>query len=508
MGKKNKFTLTGNNLDIDTLVDLANSAHCEVNLSPDGLDDMVRAREIVDQKISSEQPIYGLTTGLGSRVSEQLSQEQLVEFSYQTLRGRGHSLGTPLNRNMVRAAMIVRLNTLLSGAPGTSLQVALFIRECLNNNLIPLINNIGSIGASDLCWGATMGLAFIGEGKMITESGSIMDSKTALKKAGMKPLVLGPKDGLALANHASFSAALSATALQHATLLIRLIQCTAAVSMEAFRANLSPLNTIELGSTVQPGCAQAAGQLSSLLEGSVLFEENQWRKIQDPLSFRNIVQVHGAALSALEFARDTVNLELNACTDNPVVDLENHNIISSGGYYSAHITLVLETVCRALDQVVVTQLARMTKLLSNRHSELPQYLAVPGADSNGFAPTLKLAEALVAEIKQLFTPVMLWPSINADGVEDIQNHAPLRAKSLDQAIELATKLCAMELVISCQGLELRGDIDKAPAGVLNIYQGVRSVVATFEQDRPLGEDIENLAEYLGSDKFPIQNLSA
>ena len=494
-------TLDGSNLSIDVLLALARCDDGAIRIADDGRLRMTRSREVVEEMLDSQEPVYGLTTGLGAKVTQKLTSEELVEFSYQTIRGRAHSLGKPLSKWQVRAAMIVRLNTLLLGSAGASPAVADFIVTILNNNIYPVIGNIGSIGASDLCWGATMGLAFIGEGEFSDQSGNRRSAAAMLEQLRMAPLILKPKDGLALANHSSFSAALSAIAISQAASLLNSIQSATALTMEAYRANLSPLDATVQSIAPQSGPVHAADRLRWLLEGSRLFVAGQPRKIQDPLSIRNAVQVHGAAYMALEFAQKIVDCEINSCTDNPIVDIEQKRMISSGAYYSAHLTLAVETVSRALDQVVVTQLARMSKLLSNQHTGLPQFLAQPDANSNGFAPTMKIAEALVAEIRKLLMPVSIWPSVNANGVEDIQSHAPLAAKSLGEAAKYCHQLCAMEMIMASQALELRQAVSDAPARVLSLYHAVRQVVSKLDEDRPMGADIENLAQAI--EKHPI-----
>jgi histidine ammonia-lyase len=231
------------------------------------------------------------------------------------------------------------------------------------------------------------------------------------------PLALGPKDGLALINHSGFSAALSAFAVRDAKGIYDAIQLATAMSLEAFRANLSPLDKFVQRTNPQPSHNETASQLRDILKGSRLFSETGPREIQDPLSIRNVVQVNGTILAAIIFAKNIVEIELNACSDNPVVDIEAGRIISGGGYLSAHLTLAVETVSRAINQMVAAQLSRMSKLLANRHTGLPQFLALPESSSNGFAPVMKVAEDLVAQIKKLLCPVEFWPSINADGVE-------------------------------------------------------------------------------------------
>ena len=490
------FILTGKNLDIETLGELAHDVSKAVSTCPDGQKKLIEARQVVEQIIQQKKPVYGITTGLGSKVTELLSEEELVSFSYQTIRGRAHSLGDPLPESVVRAAMIIRLNSMMLGASGASPELAIFLSEVINRNLIPVIGNIGSIGASDLCWGASMALSFIGEGEMLGANDEHLPADSVLSKSGLLPLKLKPKDGLVLSNHSSFSSALAALAAGQCKQYLHNANCAAAMSMQIMRANLSPLDEFVVEISADCGASTVAKAIRSLLLDSELNNLDLARKIQDPLSIRNTVQVHGTLQTALDFAIPLINQQLNASTDNPVVDIEKNRVVSSGGYYSSQLTLATETLGRALEQVIVTQLARISKILSQRHSGLPQFLALPEANSNAFAPTLKLAESLVAEIKKTLAAVDYWPSINAEGVEDIQNHAPLSAKSLTHALHLSEKLCAMELIMACQGADLTDRNSTLPAALFSIYKRVRSIVPVLQQDRPMGKEIEMLAELI------------
>jgi histidine ammonia-lyase len=213
-------------------------------------------------------------------------------------------------------------------------------------------------------------------------------------------------------------------------------------------------------------------------------------------------------LSALKYSRSTVNAELNSVSDNPVVDVDAGQIISSGGYFSSELALCLEYLARSLDMAATTQLARLSKLASSRYSGLPQFLARPGAHSNGFAPVLKIAEALVGKIKRCLVPVQLWPSISADGVEDILSNAFERGQSLRLALEYTRSLSAIELIMAAQALELAGRNDNAPLNIKNLLTATREIVSPLDQDRPMGNDIENLAAAVCLESFPLVDHAA
>ncbi len=450
----------------------------------------------------------GLTTGLGAQAGETLSCQQATDFSYQTVRGRAQAVGDPLPVEIVRGAMIARINTMMIGASGGSASIADFLVLCLNRNITPVVGELGSVGVSDLCLGASMGLALIGEGQMYSQSGQVEAASSILESESIPPLVLGPKDGLVIANHACFSTSMAAFAVDDANRQFNLLQACAAMTMEAIRANLSPIHESVVSMGQHDGQHRTANHLGRLLEGSGLKDFTQAARLQDPLSIRNVVQVHGGMLSALIFSRSTVNAELNSVSDNPVVDVDAGQIISSGGYFSSELALCLEYLARSLDMAATTQLARLSKLASSRYSGLPQFLARPGAHSNGFAPVLKIAEALVGKIKRCLVPVQLWPSISADGVEDILSNAFERGQSLRLALEYTRSLSAIELIMAAQALELAGRNDNAPLNIKNLLTATREIVSPLDQDRPMGNDIENLAAAVCLESFPLVDHAA
>ena len=491
--------LTGNDLSAESLEDVAHG-RAGVEISPEGLHRMEAARVLVDRAVTQGQPVYGVTTGLGARVGEVLSGAALRDFSRQTIRGRAHAVGTPMPSAYVRAAMTVRLNTLLKGAAGASPQTVKILDACLAAGLTPVVGETASVGAGDLVWNATWALALMGEGPIADASGTVNAGNESLAKAGIAAFDPGPRDGLALANNSSFSAALAALGVAAAGRAIETAQTASALSMEGFRANLSPLNAKVLALRPQPGQEEAAQGLRRRLSGGQLETHGAARKLQDPTSLRNIVQVHGAALAALDFARTAAESEINGASDNPVALVDEDRIVSGGAYHTPHLTNAVETLSRALVQLAVLQLGRISKMVSARFTDLPLFLARPGADSNGFAPVMKTAEALTLELVHAAAPAPQWPSINADGVEDSLTATPVAAKSLLTVLQRARLLTAIELMVAAQAIDLR-EVEPAPL-MKEAHARIRALSPPLDEDRPLGDEINALAAAL--DDFQLR----
>ena len=457
---------------------------------------MVRARKLVDKAVADQLPVYGVTTGLGAKVTQALDAQTLTDFSYKTIRGRAHAVGEPVENHIVRAAMIVRLNTLLQGAAAATPAVADHLLHCLNANLTPVVGEQASIGAGDLVWNATMALSLMGEGPMRDAQGKINNAAKLMTKAGVYPPQLGPRDGLALCNNASYSAAMSALAIDEMTRVFNAAQISAALTMEGFQANLSPLDPRVLALRPQPGQQTAARQLLTLLKGSPLLKPNRARRLQDPLSIRNLAQIHGAVCAALEFANQAIDAEINGASDNPVALVEDQVIVCAGAYHTPHLTNAIETLSRSVVHLAVAQLARISKILSPRFSDLPLFLAEPGTDSNGFAPLIKTAESLLAEVLHEAQPVPIWPSLNADGVEDSMTATPTAARALMNIAKHSSFLCAIELLVAKRAIELRGNTTQLGNPMHKVFQQVDLLSSKSRDDHSLTTEIDALSRWV------------
>lgn len=496
--------LRGEDLTAAGLVSVARHGR-PVALAPEGLARMVAARRIVEEKLSAGEAIYGLTTGLGNRVGHRLTPEVLAEFSRLTIRGRSNSVGPRAPREIVRAAMAARLNALMTGGAGASPALAEALTAALNAGFHPALPMIGSIGAGDLCTMAHIGLGLIGEGEA-EWAGTVLPAGEALAKAGLEPLVLGPKDGLSLANCSAFTCGLAALVHYDASGLLDAAEAAAALTLEGFRGNLSPLDPRCVAARPAPGQGASAAHLLTLLAGGALTEAGAARRLQDPISIRAISQLHGSLRAALAFNGDHLSVEINAGADNPVVlipddatgdrDQGSGEILSTGNFHTPGLALSLETLGQALAHVGAASASRATKLLSGRFSGLPDNLTRHGNDRSGFAPLYKTLEALVQECRHLALPAPQEQRYGADGVEDEVNATAFSAKKARELLERLGYLIAAELIIAAQAVELADVTEKLGRGTARIHRFVRSLVPPLDDDRPHGADLERLAAAL------------
>jgi len=487
------LALTGAKLTPEAVAQIARQSR-KVAISPEARERLAASRAVVERHLEEDRPVYGLTTGLGQRVTHRLSRDDMAAFSLRTVLGRSVAVGPPLAAEVVRALMAVRLNGLLAGGSGAAPEVAETLAAWLNAGLQPIIPGIGSIGAGDLCLMAHLGLGLIGEGQ-VQFQGEAMAAAEGLAQAGLEALVLGPKDGLAICNASSASARQAALAIADAESALALAQLAAALSLEGFRGNLSPLDPRMSAARPQPGQAWAAETLRDLLSGGLLFEPGAARRLQDPISLRCIAPVHGSLRAVIDFARPTVEAELNGAADNPLVLVEDDEILSTGNFQTPLLALAMDGLAQGLAQVASLSLSRSGKLLLERLSGLPANLSPHGPSRSGYAPLLKAGEALMAEIRHLANPVPVEPRWAADGVEDDLTNAPLAARKAADAVARLRLLLAMELAIAVQAVELAAPARLGPA-VTTAMEAVREVVPPLDEDRALSPDIAALDELL------------
>ena len=468
----------------DAQVDIATSAHAA----------MRKSRDIVEHYLREGIPAYGLNTGLGARVTEPLSAQEVEGFSYRMVRGRAQGVGELLAEPQVRAILAVRLNTMLTGAAGQSPGIAEFLAEVLNRGLTPVVPRIASIGATDLVAMAAIPHALIGEGDIIF-NGERMPGLRALQAAQLAPLKLGPKDGQVLCNNTAFTTGQAALILRRTARAIMSHLAAAALTFEGFRGNSSPIEEKTVKLRPLRGQIKAADELRKLLSGGLLLNRGEGRRLQDPLSIRCMAQVFGGAFAALDQLEQILVVELNSASDNPAVVVEEERIVTTGNFHQIELALCLDQTARALGWCATDGVSRIARLMNAGFSGLPALLSSPATERAGFGPLMKPIETLRAEIVQLAHPVTIMPSHNADGQEDSLSHAPLAVKKLADLLEHYELFVAFELTAAAQAVDLAKPQRIAPRLEV-MHAAIRQISPFIDEDRPMGREIEAIASDL------------
>jgi histidine ammonia-lyase len=361
----------------------------------------------------------------------------------------------------------------------------------LNHGVHPIVPQVGSIGASDLNQMAHIGLAVIGEGDAELK-GEVLPAAAALARAGLAPVALGPKDGLALCNSSALSAGHAALVHHDLQALHGAVQVVASLSFEGFRANTTPLDPrVQAAHPVvdQEACA---AQLRHLLEGGALLDPANARRLQDPISFRSVSQVHGTLRAALCLLAAPLDAELNGAADNPLVLGEDRQILSTGNFATPALALALDTVALAICQTASISAQRVQRLLTGALTDLPDNLSPHGSERSGYAPLVKTAQALVAELRHLAAPLSIDPRPGAALVEDDSSNAPAAARRTAEMVEWLRYLLAIEALVAAQAVDLAAP-RKLGRGPATLHEAVRSVVSRLDDDRPSSGEITRVA---------------
>jgi histidine ammonia-lyase len=484
--------LTGSNLTVEDVVAVSRD-WARVSFSSEALWRMRQARDVVDAILAKDEAVYGLNTGLGSFARYRIPADQIGRFSFDTVADLTSSYGRPLPRDVVRAMMVARANGMATAGVGVRCELAQLLIDVLNRDVHPVVREVGSVGQCDLSEMSDIGKVLIGIGHAEVE-GEIMSGRAALERVGLEPIELAPKEALALISANGVTLGRGSLVLHDVAVLVDLLQVAAALSLEAFAGNLSIIHPGMSRLQPQVGLTTAAERLRGLLAGSYLWEPHAARNLQDPLSFRCVPRSHGAVYDALWYTRLSLEAELNAANDNPLVLVGEGAIISVGNFDVVGLAMAFDLLRLAIANAIKVANERVQKLLWNHFSGLPSALSVDHGTSNGLKPMGRWCAALAAETRSLARPVTLdYTGQVAEGVEDDASMAPLSVRRTHELVSLVHRTVAYELITAAQAVDMRG-CKPLGRGTAVAYEAVREHVPMLRDVRSWDPDIEGLVE--------------
>lgn len=440
-----QVTLSDDLMSIEELIKVARGA--ELRLSPQARSRISASRDVVDAALDRGKPVYGLNTGLGHNRDVALPRAELQRIQEMLVSNHaGGVAGRPLATEIIRAAMAVRVNGIVRGGSGASIEVVETLVAMLNRRVHPVASAVGSVGAADLPQMASIAAVAIGRGQA-EHNGDLVDGASALSRAGIAPLALQPKDGLTLMSANGVSIGHGALVVARAAHVIAVADVVVASSLEAVGGNPSIIHPSVAKAKPFPGQVAACRRIESLLQGSDLFDPSVPSSIQDPLSFRVAPQVHGAGREFAQGARNAVEIELNSMSDNPLVDPDGAGMIHNGNFHPMVMALSFDALRVALAHVGQISERRMSHLWDATFKSL-DFSSSPAPHETFGISVRYPAAAVFAELKQLAAPATLdVPSLDI-GVEDHATAAPLTVEKTDNALDLLEHLLAAELMMA------------------------------------------------------------
>jgi histidine ammonia-lyase len=485
--------VTGDDLTVDDVWVVALEG-APASLSTEAIERMRAAREVVERAATDPERTYGVNTGFGRFVTKTIPAQLADELQIRLLRSHACGVGEPYPDEVVRAALLLRANALAVGCSGTRVEVAELLVECLNRGVLPRVPSRGSVGASgDLAPLAHLALPLIGEGEAWVD-GSLLPGAEALRSVGLEPLQLRAKEGLSLINGTQFMAAFGALGAVRARRLAVAADIACALTIEALQGSRQSFRPEVQALRPLRGQAVAAANVLRLLEDSTVMESHRWcGRVQDAYSLRCAPQVHGACRDLLSYVEDTVGVELNAATDNPLVLVDSGEIVSNGNFHGQPLAFALDVLAMAASELASVSERRTERLVNPGLSEgLPAFLAADGGLNSGFMIPQYVAAALVSENKALSHPASVDSIPTSAGQEDhvsMGNAAGLKAW---QVLANSERAVAIEVLAGAQAVEFLAPLTPG-SGSEAARRFVRTLSPRLAEDRPLSREIEAVA---------------
>ncbi|HEY7003960.1 MAG TPA: aromatic amino acid lyase [Gaiellaceae bacterium] len=470
--------LRGSGLTVADVVRVSREAET-VEIAPEAVERMAETRALVERVVARGDEVYGVTTGVGARKKIRVPLEEIPNFNRRLIENHRIGMGPDAPAEVVRATMLRLANAFAKGTSGVRPEIAERIVRALNRDERPRVRLLGSVGQGDLAPMADLAAELFGDTELLA------------------------KEGIALVNSNAFATALAALAVADAERLVDTLDVSGAMDLEAFAANLTLLHPAIADVRPYAGLCFAIERLRGLLDGSSLWEPGAARNLQDPLSFRCLPQIHGAARDALVFARSQLETELNASQENPLVIPGEDRIVSVANFDILPLAAALDFLRIALASTLTSACERMVKLLQGPLTGLPDGLAPrQGMAENSLGELGVAAQALTAEARLLAQPVSfdVVTSTHAEGIEDRITMAPLAARRLAEMVELGERLAAIGFTLAAQAIDLRKP-SRLGSGTTRAHDLVRERVPFMGEGDPLPRDLEPMRELIVAGAF-------
>ena len=473
----------------------------KAKLSKESRQKILKSQQNVQKIVASDRTVYGINTGFGPLCDVKISEEETAQLQYNLIISHSVGVGKPISKDLSKVMMISKIHALSKGFSGVSLEVIERLILMLQKNIIPVVPEQGSVGASgDLAPLAHLVLPLLGLGK-VWQKEEIKNAAEVLAENQIEPLQLGPKEGLGLINGTQFILAHAILGLNKFEYILDLADLTAAVSLEAYRGSESPFRK-ELHD-IRPfdGSRKVASRMRKFLKNSDNLKSHEFcDRVQDPYSMRCVPQVHGASRNAFEHLKNLTETELNSVTDNPII-LSEEESISGGNFHGQLLALPLDYCTLAAAELGNISDRRSYLLLEGKYG-LPRLLTESSGLNSGFMIPQYTSAALVTENKTLCFPASADSIPTSLGQEDHVSMGSISGRKFNQVLGNLENILAIELMFGAQGLEFRRPA-KCSKYIENAYSLIRTKVAKVEEDRLIGEDILAIADLIKERKFEV-----
>jgi len=464
-----------------------------ISLGQDARRRVAEANELIDDVVAHGDLIYGVNTGFGQMAQVRISDNELVHLQENLVRSHAVGVGEDLDDEIVRLIMVCKVIALAEGFSGVRLELVDALCALINNNIYPRIPSRGSVGASgDLAPLAHMAGALIGIGE-VRMNGNLVPAPIALQHAGIEPIRLAPKEGLALLNGTQVSTALALAAVFRTENALAAALMAGAMTSDAIKGSDTPFDKRIQSVRGHGGQIAVAGVLRDLMKGSDIRESHlECDRVQDPYSIRCQPQVVGACLDVLRHVCSVLETEANAVTDNPLVFVESEAVLSGGNFHAEPVALAADYLALAIAEIGALSERRIALLIDSHLSGLPPFLVKQGGLNSGFMMTQVTAAALASENKSHAHPASVDSIPTSANQEDHVSMATFAARRLHTMLDNVDDIIAIELLAAAQGIEFHHPQTSSPA-IEAVIAALREISPAYEEDRSLSSDIRRVA---------------
>ena len=485
------ITLDGESLGIKDVIKVARYGEI-VEIDENALKKVKKSRKTIEEMLQKEKPIYGVNTGFGELAKVKIEKNEIKKLQYNLIRSHACGVGEALPEEVVRAMLLLRLNSLLKGYSGVRGEIAEKLCEALNKKFYPFVPSQGSVGASgDLVPLAHIALALIGEGEAFYQ-GKKLSSIDVLKKIGIEPLELEAKEGIALINGTQYMAAVATLSFHDSLNLLKNAMVAGAMSLQALKGTNKAFYEGVGRARPYEGQIKVAEILRRLTEGSKIIEKYGNERVQDAYTLRCMPQVFGAIFESLKFIEKILSIEINSATDNPLIF--DNDVISCGNFHGEPVAIALDLLNIILTKMASFSERRIARLIDEKLSMLPPFLSYKPGINSGAMILQYVAASLTSENKSLAYPASVDSIPTSANQEDYQSMGSVGARKVLQILKNSEKVIAIEFITASQAIEF---IKEEPSmAISKAYEIIRRNVERIEEDRPMHREIEKIANLI------------
>lgn len=500
-----KLILNGDELSLNDIYEVA-YLNRDVEISDAAIDKVNKSRQVLFDLAAEGKGVYGLNRGVGWNKDKEFDKDFFETYNRNLLNTHSLGVGPYLSDEIVRAILLIRLNKALMGYTGVSIDILNHYRDFLNYRIHPLVPSRSSIGEGDITTLSHIGLCFIGE-EDVRFNGKVVNSKDAMSKVGLKPVVLGPKDGLSIVSSNAQAEAMAFAIVKKVEELIKISNIIFCLSLEGLNGGIDPISEVVNSARQIKGQMKVAKDCREYLKGSYIYEPDPNRALQDPLSFRCAHAINGSVYDALEFVKEQLVIAMNHTDDNPCIITEEGRTYVSANFENTSLAMGVEMLAIALSHLSKSSCYRMIKLADPAITGLTRFLTPKEVTTIAYGTIQKTFTMLDTQNRNMANPSSMDFYSLAGTIEDHASNLPLIAYKVEQMIDNIYYILGIEAMHAVQAIDLRRIMIEGKENIQlgevtqKAYKIIREEIPYYDKDRNISKDIKKAYELIKSNKL-------